>query len=275
MPARCVEIADTETEPHDLPLREIARARGFRSLLYVPLMSKGTAIGVIGVTRRNPGPFSAHHVELLQTFADQAVIAIENVRLFNETQEGAGAADRDGRHPQGHRQFAVERAAGVRSHRREREPCLSMAIRAAVHRIVTTTCSPAGLRATATRRPMRSCKHRSSGRSAGSQPGASRSRSGSIVHVIDDADVECWPNSLRTRVGAIARLPQHAGRAAAARRTHSIGVDHRLRAQEARPVRPTSTSQLLQTFADQAVIAIENVAAVQRGAGKTRDLARR
>ena len=36
--------------------------------------------------RRNPGPFSAHHVELLRTFADQAVIAIENVRLFNEVQ---------------------------------------------------------------------------------------------------------------------------------------------------------------------------------------------
>ena len=47
-------------------------------------MSKGTAIGVIVVTRRNPGPFSAHHVELLRTFADQAVIAIENARLFNE-----------------------------------------------------------------------------------------------------------------------------------------------------------------------------------------------
>ena len=52
-----------------------------------PLMSKGTAIGVIAVSRRNPGSFSAHHVELLRTFADQAVIAIENARLFNETQE--------------------------------------------------------------------------------------------------------------------------------------------------------------------------------------------
>ena len=50
-------------------------------------MSKGTAIGVIVVSRKNPGSFSAHHVELLRTFADQAVIAIENVRLFNETQE--------------------------------------------------------------------------------------------------------------------------------------------------------------------------------------------
>ena len=82
-----VEFADTETEAAALPLREIARARGFRSLLYVPLMSKGTAIGFIAVSRRNPGSFSVHHVELLRTFADQAVIAIENVRLFNETQQ--------------------------------------------------------------------------------------------------------------------------------------------------------------------------------------------
>ncbi len=82
-----VEITDTETQAADLPLREIARARGFRSVLYSPLISKGTAIGVIVVSRRNPGSFSAHHVELLRTFADQAVIAIENARLFNETQE--------------------------------------------------------------------------------------------------------------------------------------------------------------------------------------------
>jgi GAF domain-containing protein len=51
------EVTDTETDAADLPLREIARARGFRSVLYSPLMSKGTAIGVIVVSRRNPGPF--------------------------------------------------------------------------------------------------------------------------------------------------------------------------------------------------------------------------
>ena len=48
-----VQIADTETRPI-APLREIARARGFRSVLYVPLMSKGTAIGFIAVSRRTP-----------------------------------------------------------------------------------------------------------------------------------------------------------------------------------------------------------------------------
>jgi two-component system, NtrC family, sensor kinase len=55
--------------------------------VYVPLKSSGTSIGAIGVGRREPGPFASHHIELLQTFADQATIAIENVRLFNETKE--------------------------------------------------------------------------------------------------------------------------------------------------------------------------------------------
>jgi signal transduction histidine kinase len=50
-------------------------------------MSNGATIGMISVTRKETGSFGEHHVQLLQTFADQAVIAIENVRLFNETRE--------------------------------------------------------------------------------------------------------------------------------------------------------------------------------------------
>ena len=80
-----VQIADTEFAP-DLQVKEIARARGFRSMVFAPLMSSGEPIGLISVTRLEPGSFDPHHVHLLQTFADQAVIAIENVRLFDEVQ---------------------------------------------------------------------------------------------------------------------------------------------------------------------------------------------
>ena len=82
---RVVQIPDTETYPQT-SRREMARKRGFRSQLLVPLMSHGAAIGHISVTRVQTGSFADHHVQLLHTFADQAVIAIENARLFNEVQ---------------------------------------------------------------------------------------------------------------------------------------------------------------------------------------------
>ena len=79
-----VQIPDTEALSNDI--RDIARARGFRSMLIAPLTNRGTPIGMISVTRVQIGAFSVHHEQLLQTFADQAVIAIENTRLFDEVQ---------------------------------------------------------------------------------------------------------------------------------------------------------------------------------------------
>ena len=82
-----IQFADTEAEEVPEANRELARLRGFRSVLFTPLMNRGTPVGMISVTRAEPGAFAPHHVQLLKTFADQAVIAIENTRLFNETQE--------------------------------------------------------------------------------------------------------------------------------------------------------------------------------------------
>ena len=79
------QIVDSETA--DGQIRKFARARGWRSATYTPLMNQGTFIGFIVCTRRETGMLADHHVQLLRTFADQAVIAIENARLFNETKE--------------------------------------------------------------------------------------------------------------------------------------------------------------------------------------------
>ena len=81
-----VQIPDMELSVEwEVPtLRAMAQLRGFRAVLFVPLLRDQVAIGLISATRKEPGTFAVHHVQLLQTFADQAVIAIENVRLFDE-----------------------------------------------------------------------------------------------------------------------------------------------------------------------------------------------
>src|SRR5262249_5180441 len=80
-------IADVETDPAwSAEFREEARLRDFRSLLTVPMLRGPAVVGVVGVIREQAGGFAPAEIALLQMFADQAVIAIENARLLNALQ---------------------------------------------------------------------------------------------------------------------------------------------------------------------------------------------
>src|SRR5262245_13751192 len=80
-------IADMEDVSVPEVGRRLARTLGVRSTLTVPMRRDGRTVGAIGVNRHKPGDFTPAEIALLQTFADQAVIAIENARLFSETNE--------------------------------------------------------------------------------------------------------------------------------------------------------------------------------------------
>ena len=83
-----VHLADQQNAGDEFALgREFAVKFGHRSILAVPLIREGRALGTILVRRTEVRPFTDRQIELLTTFADQAVIAIENVRLFDEIQD--------------------------------------------------------------------------------------------------------------------------------------------------------------------------------------------
>ena len=83
---KIIHIADVLADP-DYSWSEAQRLGGFRTILGVPMLREGIPIGVLALTRDDVRPFTQKQIELVTTFADQAAIAIENVRLFDEIQD--------------------------------------------------------------------------------------------------------------------------------------------------------------------------------------------
>jgi signal transduction histidine kinase len=80
-----IQVADIRNEPAS-PVNEIILREGYRSILIIPLLRSDHIVGALVVRRKTPGEFPQSTIELLQTFADQSVVAIQNARLFESVE---------------------------------------------------------------------------------------------------------------------------------------------------------------------------------------------
>jgi two-component system NtrC family sensor kinase len=255
---RAVHVADLPTEAKEFPEGSaFARELGYRTTLSVPLLRQGTAVGAIQLRRAEMNPFTDKQIALLQTFADQAVIAIENARLFKELQARNTdlTAALEQQTALGDILKAMTRSAfGL-------EPVLEAIIqnagrlcgaeRGAIHRfdgemlqLGAAYRPPPDYLEYARAHPVRASRGSASGRAAIER------RTVHIHDVLADPDYQMFERQRLSGFRTFLAIPM-------LRDQTVVGVINLWRSR----VAPFTDQQiqLLQTFADQAVIAIENV----------------
>jgi GAF domain-containing protein len=262
--ARTLHVADVQSEAAGFPeSQKIAQRLGYRTALYVPLMHDGRAIGVIGIRRTEAQLFTERQVELLKTFADQAVIAIENVRLFTELQEKNTALTLA--HAQVSESLEQQTATAEILHAISRSPTDIQPVLDAVAESATRLCGAYdAIILRLDRDILRRVAHH--GRIP-SDPGLVMSATSrdsvtgravvdrQPIHVADlQAEAEEFPDGSK-----FARRNGHRSVLSAPMLREGIAIGAiTIRRTEVQPF-TDSQIKLLQTFADQAVIAIENV----------------
>ncbi|RPH79680.1 MAG: GAF domain-containing protein, partial [Candidatus Rokuibacteriota bacterium] len=259
---RTLHIHDLAAEPEDDLKAPFARSLGVRTVLSTPLLREGIPIGTIHIRRMEVRPFTEKQIKLLETFAAQAVIAIENVRLFQELTEAL------------EQQTATSKILGViASSPTEIQPVMDTIAESAANvcgasdavirlvegNVLRTAAHYGSVPDVAAVRPID--RHSPGGRAVVDRQ---------IIHIEDALSLpetefpETHPSDLRVSIRTVLAVPLM-------REDIPIGSIHMRRTE----VRPFSDKQiaLLKTFADQAVIAIENVRLFQELEARTRELA--
>jgi GAF domain-containing protein len=262
-----VQIADVLADP-DYRLQEAQRLGEFRTHLGLPLLREGNAIGALVLSRGTVRPFHDRDIELLTTFADQAVIAIENVRLFEEVQ----ARTRDLREALTYQTGSSNILSVIASSPTDVRPVLEAIVESACE-LCEAYDAVMFLKDGDDLRP--SAHHGPIPMDSGKLPIVRNSAAGRAfldrkpVHVHDylSSDGDDFPlgRERASREGArsVLGVPM-------SREGESIGVIV-LRRLEAHPFNDKQIS-LLQTFADQAVIAIGNVRLFEQVQARTHEL---
>jgi signal transduction histidine kinase/putative methionine-R-sulfoxide reductase with GAF domain len=265
---RPIHVTDLQSESDTYPEGSaIARELGHRTLLVVPLLREGTPLGVITLRRNRVEPFSDKQIELVTTFADQAVIAIENTRLFEEVQERTHELQQSLEY-----QTATSDVLGVISRSpSELQPVLNV--------IVTTAAKLCeGFDATIL---LRDGDRLRVGAHHGGIPLDFESMELGRGWITGRAVLDRQPVHVHDLAAARDQFPEghdlhlrHGHRTGLAvplmRDDQSIGA-FMIRRMEVRPFSHKQIS-LLQTFADQAVIAIENTRLFEEVQARNRDL---